>query len=261
MSQTVIAPVAAVAAVAAPVRILGITVATVQNAGSVFALLDGANDALVECYIGLLGSADVSYDAWEAARMGWREGYATQKEGASANALDKAWSRFAASLAERGAFKPAAPTKAAAEKRKERAAAPVYESADNARSVAQSLAKVAAMPADERAAFITDKKLSMATDITPAELTTAATKAWKAAEKMDKAAEREKTKAADSALKARRETIRAFVKDAAADKLAALEALCDALNGNAAAWSVIRAILPAEKMADAMSEAKAKRAA
>lgn len=241
-----------------PIRALGIEIVSFESAGTVCALADGAHESAVSEFARILTAAP-TYDAWESARMAWRAGYASQRPGISAAALDKAWSRFALRLSDIGLDKPKAPTKAAAEKRTERAAAPVYESADKAREVSQAYATAAAMPADKRADTL--KAAGLPADTSPAELATAAAKAWKAAEKIDKASEREKTKAADTALKTRRDTIRAFVKDAAADKLAALEALCDALNGNASAWNVIRAILPAEKMADAMSKAKAKRAA
>lgn len=91
--------------------------------GSACADIDGQRDeALLSFYNAVLVDGDISYDAWTEGSTFWKEGYA-QAKGCKAddNKVSVAWHSFTSDLkTQYDIVKPAKPTKAGADKAKQR---------------------------------------------------------------------------------------------------------------------------------------------
>jgi hypothetical protein len=202
-----------------PVRAFGIELKTASDAGSVYALADGATDTVLKFYDGLMG-AKPTFTVWEAARLSWRAGFASQREGVKANTIDKAWSRFATGLT--------------AEKPK----------ADNANAARVSSARVdpfKGKPVEEiKAAREAAGAKIAAGDVskeTAKEYRQAVDAEINARKEEEKAAEKKKTEA----LKPRRDAIRELASKADDDTLSLIEAAVEIRSADAAtrarAWA------------------------
>lgn len=228
-------------------KVFGIEVLSSLHCGQVSALADGASEAILSAFDSILGPAP-TFEAWEAARMAWREGYAQQREGVSAGALDKAWSRFAAGLSTE---KPKS-TKAASERAAKARINPFEgKPREEVMSRVEELREVLATPGAIPSAEVS-KEWKQATD---------------ALAKADKAEAKAKAEAEAEATKARRDTLRGVIKECTPDVLVTFEALADALNENLPgparinAWELIYTIMPATVKARALEEKHSKRRA
>lgn len=198
----------------ASIRAFGIEVKTAQDVGTVFALADGATVAVSDFYVSLIGN-NPTFEAWEAARLGWREGYAVQRPDVKAESINRAWSRFAADL-------PVSKPKAASEKAQKVAAA---RAADPFKD------KTHAQIEEERAALSEKIKAGDLSDATMKAYAAAADASVKRRKADEKAAEKEKA----NALKPRREAIKTLASKADADTLALMEAAVEIRSADAAA--------------------------
>lgn len=235
-------------------RVCGIDVTDAKSSGMVSAILDGSTESLIDAFAVVLGTAP-TFEQWEAARAAWREGYAEQREGVSANTMDKAWSRFAARLDEqRGLSKPKATSAAAVKKAEAREASKAeYVSAADAMAMADTYKALAdgSLTAEDLAEVLDSPEVAEALkDITPAKAAEAYAKALKAAEKLEKAEAKLIKAEEDARLKVRRETLSKAIKDAKGDVLAVLEAALDLATDStdearkASAWAVFEALAP-----------------
>ena len=196
-----------------PVRAFGIELKTANDAGQVYALADGATDTVLRFYDGLMG-AKPTFTAWEAARLSWRAGFASQREGVKANTIDKAWSRFASGIT--------------AEKPK----------ADNANATRVAAARVDPFK-DKTHAEIEAERASLGEKIKAGDLSEATMKAYASAAdasiKRRKADEKSAEKAKTEALKPRRDAIREMAAKADDETLSLIEAAVEIRSADAAA--------------------------
>lgn len=191
-------------------RIMGIDVTDGKTLGMVCALADGNTESLVSAFGSMLAKAN-TFDAYEAIRLSWREGYKEQRSKITADGLDTAWRRFVSAVKESGITlpdKPKATGAAATKKAKQRASDP-FASCKTTAQVDATLAKVRQKVTDPVAILKAEGKASMRKGA------------------IAEAAKRAADAAAADRLKGRRDTLGQFVKSCAPDVVALLECIVD----------------------------------